>query len=174
MTAINGDTVITMTMKQLIGGIIATVAVLIAAAWVIATVALGNLRSDVADIRTALTETQGRNADTLQTATTADGELRSQLAGLTAELKITNASLGTLSSSMSGLDASVKSVDQRLAMSVARQEGFERWVVTRLGAATPVPASLPEEWQKIEGGIVESIAADGEPLTQWFKAISAQ
>jgi hypothetical protein len=172
MTTVNGDTVITMTMKQLLAGVVAAALLLIGGIWGVTAFTLGNMRDDVANIRTALTETQGLNANTHQTSTTADGELRSQLASLTAELKITNASLGMLSSSMSGLDASVKSVDQRLAASVARQEGFERWVVTRLGAATPTPASLPVEWQKAESGIVDALSTEHEPLTGWFKAMS--
>lgn len=172
MATIGGDTVITVTVKQLIVGVGAAAVVFFGAVWTATTLTLGNLRTDVADIRAAVTDAQDRNANTHQAATTADGDLRAQLTGLTAELKVTNANLGLLSGSVSGLNDSVKSVDDRLATSVVRQESFERWVITRLGTATPVPASFPEGWQKSEGTIVDAIASEGEPLAGWFKVIS--
>ena len=102
MTAINGSTVIQMTLTQLLVGI----GILASAAYGVAHFTFSGMKGDVADIRKALTETQGRNAETLQTATMADGELHSQLSDLTAELKITNSRLGDLNSQVGSLDTS--------------------------------------------------------------------
>jgi hypothetical protein len=167
MTGINGETVINMTMKQLLGG----VGAILAGTLTIGYFLFGGVKSDIADIRTALTETQSRNADTHQSATSADSELRAQIAGLVAELKITNTGLTNLTASVAGLDQSIKSVDARLATSVVRQEGFERWVVARLGQDSAVPPSTPIEWQQAEGAIIDALKTDGEPLTGWYKLI---
>jgi uncharacterized protein YoxC len=132
MTSINGDTVITMTTKQLVGGTLAIAVLFAGTAWVVAQFTFGNMKDDVADIRRAVTDVQDRNAETHQSATTTDGKLSAEIADLTAQLKITNAGLENLTKSVAGLDESVKSVDSRLAASVLRQEKFESWVVTRL------------------------------------------
>jgi hypothetical protein len=58
----------------------------------------------------------------------------------------------------------------RLAASIMRQEGFESWVVARLGrdGATPTPI----DWQQAEDDIANSLKAKGEPLSGWFKSYS--
>jgi hypothetical protein len=168
MTEVNGNTVITMTLKQLLAGVV----LFGGALWIVLSFTLSNLKTDVSDIRNALTETQDRNADTQQGATAADGELRAQIAGLTAELKVTNAGLINLTTSMAGLDKSMKSVDARLAASVVRQEGFERWVVTRLGPDGTMPTATPLEWRKAEGEIINTLKTGAEPLSAWYKLIS--
>jgi len=167
MAEVNGNTVITMTLTQLVTGVV----LFAGALWLVSTFTLGNLKSDVSDIRNALTETQDRNADTHQNATSADGELREQIAGLTAELKVTNAGLTGLNASVTGLNGSVKAVDERLAASVARQEQFETWVVTRLGVDDRQPMAVPLDWQKQQGDIFTKIRAGSDPLLGWFQAV---
>ncbi|RWO24961.1 MAG: hypothetical protein EOS08_16160 [Mesorhizobium sp.] len=162
---------INMTLKQLLATVATGVVLLGAALWVVLAFTLNNLKSDVSDIRVALTQTQDRNADTHQNATAADGDLRAQLAILTAELKVTNAGLTNLAASVGGLDESLKAVDARLAASVLRQEGFERWVVTRLGKNETMPTATPLEWQKAEGEIIDALKVGDEPLTGWYKFI---
>lgn len=125
MTHIGPDTVITMTFKQLA----AVVVTFIVAVSAVVHFTFGGLKNDVADIRNAVTAVQNRNADTLQSATAADGQLKAQLADLTAELRVTNAGLSTLASSVSGLDASIKAVDAKLVQSQLRQAAFERLVL---------------------------------------------
>lgn len=168
---INGTTVVSVTVKQLILGGGALVVALAGALWAVNTFSFGYLKDDVADIRKAVTDVSDRNADTLQTATSADAGLSAQIAGLTSELKITNSSLANLTTSVAGLNDSVKSVDDRLAASVARQVYFERWVVTRLGN-TATPTAIPADWQKAEGEIVDTLTTGEEPLAIWNKFAS--
>ncbi len=169
VTEVNGKTVVQVTVAQLIyAGIIG-----VGALWAGAQLVFGGLKSDVADIRSAVTENQKRNADTQQTSTATDGELRAQIADLTAELRIVNAGLNDLTTSVSGLDNSIKSVDTRLADSISRQVNFERWVVTRLGQNdSPIPTVVPPEWQKAEGEVIKSLTTGDEPLSGWFRAVS--
>lgn len=164
MTEINGSTVITMTMKQLICGGAVTVVAVFASFWAIQTFTVGRMGADISDIRAALTDTQARNADTQKSATTADGELRRELSDLTAQLKITNAGLESLTKSVAGLDESMKSAN-------ARQENFERWVVARLGQDGTIPTSTPLKWREVEGDIVKVLTSEGEPLSEWYSAI---
>jgi hypothetical protein len=170
MAQINGDTVIQMTVKQ----ILASGLVIVGALWGVSQLTFGGLKADVADIRSAVTDAQNRNANTQQTSTATDSQLRSEIAGLTAELRVTNAGLASLTSSVAGLNESVKTVDDRLATSVSRQENFERWVVTRLGQDAATPAVIPIEWQKFQGEVLDSLKTGSEPLTGWYKAISEQ
>ena len=171
MVKIDGETVFALTAKQLVGGIAGTVVVFGACLWAVLTFTLGNLRDDVSDIRDAVTTVEGRNANTHQVAVATDAELKSQVASLTAELRLTNANLTSLTNSTAKLDESVMSVNARLQNSIGRQEHFERWVVTRL-ASSPAPDSVPAEWQKIEGTVVDELATGDDPLSQWYRAMS--
>jgi hypothetical protein len=175
-TQVNGDTVITMTMKQLLGAVASGTVLFGGALWVVMTFTLGNLQNDVSDIRKAVTDTQDRNADTLQSATSADTDLRAQLAGLTAELKVTNAGLTNLTNSVAGLDESMRSVDARLAASVARQESFERYVAVRLGpiGTQPTGFEIPVEWQKQQDAIAPTLTTGENPFIDWYKSLSKQ
>jgi len=120
MPEINSGTVITMTLKQLL----AAATLLVGSLWAILAFTMGNIRDDVSDIRVAVTANQDRNADTQQYATSTDGELRKEIAALTAELRTTNAGLINLTSSVGGLDKSIRAVDERLTKSVEWQVAF--------------------------------------------------
>ena len=160
---------IAMTAKQLLMAIIC----LLGGIYLIGQFLFGGVKSDITDIRAALTETQDRNADTHQTSTTADAELRAQLASLTAELRVTNNGLATLTNSVGKLDERLQSIETRLADSVTRQSNFERWVVTRLGSG-PIPSTVPAEWKKVEGDILDTLTSGNDPLSLWYKATIEQ
>lgn len=97
-------------------------------------------------------------------AAASQGELRAEFAALTAELRNTNAQLASLA--VSGPDTILRKVDDKLTKAIYRQQDFERWVITRLGAA-PVPTTLPEGWYKPQVEIINTIKAGGEPLAGW-------
>lgn len=99
-------------------------------------------------------------------AAASQGELRAGIAALAAELRNTNAQLTRLAGSGPGADAIIRRVDDKLTKAIYRQQDFERWVITRLGAS-PVPTTLPEGWYKPQVEIINTIKAGGEPLAGW-------
>lgn len=164
MTEINGNTVIQMTIKQLLWTVGASAVLLVGGMWAVVALTMGNVRDDVSDIRTVVTSNQDRNAETQQYATSADSELRAQLAELTAELRITNAEL-------SGLNDNIRAVDVRLSKSIERQEAFERSVLIRLGSVGTdrTTYEVPMGWVESQGEILKAISADGDPLASWYR-----
>ncbi|WP_249695311.1 hypothetical protein [Stappia sp. WLB 29] len=169
MAEFNSETVVQMTIRQLVIGVVG----ISGALWAIAHFTFGGIKSDISDIRVAVTQAQNRNADTHQAATTADSDLRSQFAGLTAELRVTNAGLTTLTDSVGGLNESIKSVDARLAASVSRQESFERYVAVRLGPidAKQTNFEIPIQWLEQQQEVVPTLTQGDNPYVDWYRSL---
>lgn len=164
-------TTITMTWGEMIAGI----ALLIVGAWAVAGATLiltfGAMREDITVIRKAV-ENVKAEAGAAPRPDPAEAELRAEIARLSAEVNTTNARLGDLLLATPGPDAGVQALNSKLSRSIARQQEFERWVITRLGPS-PQPTRMPEGWYEPQVDIINGIKADHEPLTDWLKASDA-
>jgi len=164
----------TMTYKTAVASLGTCSVVLFGAIWALLSFTMGNVRDDISDIRSAVTKAQDGNAETQKNAVTGDAQLNSEISSLTAELKVTNARLSDLSTSVTGLSETVRGVDQRLASSVHQQTLFERWVVLRLGPAgmQRTEYEVPEQWAKQQSEIFPSLVSGDDPFIGWYKAAS--
>lgn len=175
-TPIRGNTPFQVTVKHLILTVGAGVSALVVGLWAVITLTIGSLQSDVSDIRTVVTSNQDRNAETQQYATSADSELRAQLAELTAELRITNAGLSRLDATVAGLNESIQTVDAKLTQSVERQEAFERSMLVRMGQVAPSQTryEIPMNWKESDDSILQAISTGDNPLVDWYKFTTPQ
>jgi hypothetical protein len=166
MTEVN-NAVITMKLSHLIGVGIACVIALLTGFWAVWALTVGGVQADVAAIRSAVDEVKKADVDTLKDSHVTEVDLRDELATLTAQLRETNISLKGLDGSVSGLNASIKSVDTKPTASIAKQDQFEQWVVARLA---PGGTQIPSGWSKDDIGIVTEIVGKSvSPLVDWYK-----
>ena len=142
--------------------------------WAVWTFTLSDLKGDLVYIRGQVGDAQAENRATVKDVHSVETDIRSELSQLTAQLRETTVTLAKLSKSVEGLDGSLRVIDSRMAASVSRQQDFERWVVTRLGAIDVTPTGYPLDWQAADGKIISEIFAGTEPLTQWFNAFSIE
>jgi hypothetical protein len=174
------NAMVTMKLKHVLwligGGAVTMAGTLVVTTWALWSFTMGNLQSDVSQIREAVTKAQDGNSQTLDYARSAEVKVKTELADLTAELKVTNANLAALTGSVTALDGSIKDVDVKLTASIFRQNDFERWVVTRLGQVGVGPANIevPAEWTESEVEILRAIKGQGDPLAGWYKATLEQ
>jgi hypothetical protein len=137
----------------------------VAGLWAVVTFVINPLYDDLADLRDDGVEAIRRYHD-------GETALRTTLAELTTELRVTNERLGELGTSVSDLDATVQGVNATLAQSIDRQEDFERWVTLRLGPAEGKAVLFPNAWQVEQEDVFRTIASGVDPLKGWYDALS--
>lgn len=180
MADLNESTTISMKLWQFITGGVAIVVALLVGLWVVWDRTTGTMQDDVGAIRARVETLTTAGVESTVKASTTETGLRTELAELTAQLKITTDTLAKLSDSVTGLDGSIKLVDQKLSASVIRQEQFERWVVVTLGRSSLSPDFKPPEipigWQKEQSAVLDAIVAKDSmnPLTGWFSSSGQQ
>jgi septal ring factor EnvC (AmiA/AmiB activator) len=164
------DVRVVVTMKQAVAGGVAFAC----CAWAVLTFTIGGMRDDVSSIRTALEATQASGAQNSDKDRETEVGLRNELGELTAQLRETTATLSALADSVSGLNGSIQSVDQKLTESIFRQQDFERWVVTRLGTPGQQPTVLPA-WEAQQIDVIKAVSeGPSEPLGEWYSAIQGR
>lgn len=158
---IGEDSVIKVSLKWVLLTGAGTVVSLLVGFWVMMTVVLGEVKDDVQTIRHDVSELRaGTDAKTTMLVSE-DGDLSKAISDLVAQLEINNQRLQDLAEKLG-------EVDERLTASIARQQEFEQYVVTRL----PVPTSVPEDWIAGQDAIVKILAGGkSDPLVRWYDTI---
>lgn len=146
--------------KAPIGVVIGAVVSLAGIMWLITTFVFGEVKDDVALIREDVSALRAKSEEKVTELATSNSDVEKALIDLAAKLEITNARLQDLSST-------IVAVDQRLALSVQRQEDFERFILTRL----PVPASLPLPWSQLQNELVKELSGGTDPLQFWLDKV---
>jgi len=151
-----------------------TVEKLTAAFVLLVAVTLGILAWTVAELRADLRA--ARASQPVENAAAPDAlageaELREEISRLSAELAATNQQLAGLVASLAAIEGGMKAVETRVGSADGRQQGFERWVITRLGP-TPQPTALPAGWYEPQVEIINRIKAGDEPLAGWEKSVA--
>lgn len=152
--------------SQTVEKLIAAFVLLVAAALGVLAYTVAELRADVVALRHA-----AERAAAPETATepAPEQELRDEIARLAAELQASNRQLAEMLGAIAGFDDGLKRLDAGLAASASRQEGFERWAITRLGPS-PQPTALPPGWYSPQVEIINRIKAGDEPLGGWERS----
>lgn len=187
MNSISGDTPVQLTIKNIVWVTGTTVVTILGAAAGL----YFFLYQDIASVRSSMDGIRERNAETLQAATTGDGELRKQISALTLELRKTNETLSgvsarfadlgksvgglssqmvDLSDSVNKLNGTVITIDSRLDISIERQKAFERAVLLYMGPAGDKQDAIafPEGWKQSQDILYKNILERGDPLSTWL------
>ena len=168
--AVSGDTKVTFSWAQVISVAVVFSTALLGFAYFVTARTDANysaLQSDVSEVREWTRDDNRARED-------GDAALAKSLADLTAQLQLTTAKLSDVADSLTSLDKSIRTIDNKLSASIARQQEFEKSIVARLDSSAFGNPEIPAEWSKAQTEIMTNIKAGGDPLAAWFKGLPEQ
>jgi hypothetical protein len=107
MNDINGQTVIAITMKQLLAAIAAIIILAGGVLWTVLTFTLGGMREDLATIRGVTVNLQAADKDTAVRSRDSENKLATEIGGLRTEIVALNGRLETFNVRMQAVDGAV-------------------------------------------------------------------
>lgn len=162
---------ITIGVKAAVGGAVT----LCGGLFLVGQLLLSDMRDDVGRVRDHIDTLQAVDRETAANASAIEVNMTGDIAELTAELRLTNERLLTLTNSLGNLDGTVRGINSALLQSIDRQKDFERWVTVRLGPLGSEPIMFyPEQWEAGQAPIFEGLTSSKDPLGSWYEAVSAE
>lgn len=121
---------------------------------------LDGLRSDIAEARASIETVVKESSATAAKVQILDGGLNSNVGTIAEQYQL-------LSETLSENAVTLASLSTRVDISIARQQEFERFVISRITPASVDDIGTPPAWRSSEQSVLEGIKEGDSPLDNW-------
>lgn len=116
---IDGNTVVSLTMKQLLGTVVAAILLLCGGLWAVLSITTGGLRDDVSSIRQSAQSLSAADKETAIRLRESENKLIEQIAGLRTDIATFSVRIESVNSNIAGMNRRMDEMQRQIASRAA-------------------------------------------------------